>query len=438
MLVATSATSHAQRDNFVEPANTSDLQFFSPVEFDFENQPRQKGSGWFFKYDKLSWAATYDRAPVGDPSISYDAQSVWTHGIIPGNDPSNPVTGNITFVPPQPHTVVNSLNGAAPLTSFAWGERYEFGHSNGRTGWSISILDGPEHNQFQNFGFGVGDNQLGFGSVTIAMEAPVDYLRGFADLILFAALFNEGTTESLTEPIDIFDSIDDLNGNGEFDLEDTILFLPTWESVSVRNTSKIDGFELMKTFKFRTGVKLEKNKAYDWEYGVGVRYFRLRDDFEVSALGGVWGDSNWLTEIDNNIVGPQMSLRMNRQRQRWNINAQGRFVLGINNSNWEQLANFGSDLVPGGKNKPLFAVPTISHHTRSENEFAPLGELRVESSYQVTGNISLRLGYTATYIGHLRRAANQVHYVMPTIGLKDGGTQDIFYNGINFGFDVQY
>jgi hypothetical protein len=83
--------------------------------------------------------------------------------------------------------------------------------------------------------------------------------------------------------------------------------------------------------------------------------------------------------------------------------------------------------------------PTVSSHGQQDNDFSPTAEMRVNGSYQISRAIALNLGYTATFVDNIRRAAQQVKYELPNMGFREGaGTQEIFINGVNFGFDVVY
>jgi hypothetical protein len=93
----------------------------------------------------------------------------------------------------------------------------------------------------------------------------------------------------------------------------------------------------------------------------------------------------------------------------------------------------GQELIPGALNRPLFLQPTYSNYSLMKNDFSPLGELRVEASYYLTQNISLKLGYNGMYVGDVRRAANSVRYFLPDMGFQDNGTQNLIVNGASFG-----
>ena len=61
LLLSTTATvARGQVNEWVKtPAH--DLQFYSPVEFDFDDRPLRRADGFIFRYDKLSWAFTGER-----------------------------------------------------------------------------------------------------------------------------------------------------------------------------------------------------------------------------------------------------------------------------------------------------------------------------------------------------------------------------------------
>ena len=181
-----------------------------------------------------------------------------------------------------------------------------------------------------------------------------------------------------------------------------------------------------------------KHQDNQLEMSYGVRYLRLRDDFLVNGEGGVLGTSFWDTRIDNHLVGPQIALRWLHQYNRVRLDWGGRFLFGYNVQNWEQVASLGEDLIPGQNNHPLYFPPTFSNHGRRDEDFSPTVEMRVQASYQFTNSISAKLGYNALFVDNIRRAAQQVDYTLPSMGFIDGGTQEIFINGVTFGFDVVY
>ena len=67
-----------------------------------------------------------------------------------------------------------------------------------------------------------------------------------------------------------------------------------------------------------------------------------------------------------------------------------------------------------------------------------MAELRLETSYRVTQNIGLKVGYTGMFVGNIRRAAPTVRYWLPDLGYQEAGMQDFLVNGVDFGIDIVY
>ena len=82
LLSTTSTAARGQVNEWVDtPAH--DLQFFSPADLDFENQPLRRADGFIFRYDKLSWAFTGERNVIGstgDSDASYNPWRVFQSG----------------------------------------------------------------------------------------------------------------------------------------------------------------------------------------------------------------------------------------------------------------------------------------------------------------------------------------------------------------------
>ena len=92
-------------------------------------------------------------------------------------------------------------------------------------------------------------------------------------------------------------------------------------------------------------------------------------------------------------------------------------------------------MIPGALNQPLYARPTAFSHGLREQEFAPVGELRVQASYHFTKAFALNFGYTGSVISNIRRAAPSVHYALPDMGYVDAGGQNMLINGFDLGVE---
>jgi hypothetical protein len=493
------------KDTSIYVDNTDhDLQFFSPVDFDFENRPISQACGYFFRFDKLNWAATGERVTVGDPNIVVLSELVY------GDSPASLGT------PPPQYRINNSIQDAPPDGhDFAWGSRYEVGYGDGEHSYSIGILDGPDIHghemygfealsipntlpideilndpNFGGLGFDFGTNVLGipgtgsadivtsrngFGSVHVNFATPEGYLLGMVDYSIgltpgptvvgpgraVVGLVIEANDDGTTTITEITlqsgaDGIaDDISGNGipgffiivdeddnviatGVDYDDLHMFNIAFERFDVRNLTQTSGVELMKTFTLDNRHLPVKRQGDVAELGVGVRYFRLNDEFTFEGNGGILGRTYATTGAENNIVGPQIRGRWSRQINRWNVGLDSRFIFGYNVQNQSQYGAIGEDLAPGQVNSPIYAQPHAVAYARQQNNFSPLVELRAEASYQITRALAARVGYTGVFVDNITRASQTVNWFIPDLGILRGGEQEIYVNGLDFGFDVVY
>lgn len=391
---------------------------------------------------------------------------------------------------PPPHVIHNTLTDVPPDAGFAFGNRYEVGYRDEGHGWTIGVLDGPQLNQSRTYGFTQdangdfppfvdpdynagnaqpGGRAFGFGSVPILFETPPGYLLGFRDYMnnfgdaalgtqrgIVAYVGNYGdSVDPNTLPIPFFHLADDINGNGILgafpiivvgpdgvarlsfihDFDDLFKFNIFFDQVTVRSRTQTDGVELMWSHQFTNTHHMAKHQNNQVSVGWGARFLRMYDQFDVDALGSVLGDSSWSTSFTNNIVGPQVAFKWVNERQRWRIQTDARFMAGYNIANWDQIGLMGEELLPGALNRLLYGRPTAFSHGLREQEFAPVGELRVAASYHITSGFALNLGYTGTVVGGIKRAASSVKYALPEMGYEDNGTQELLINGFDLGVE---
>lgn len=510
MLLASVIGARAQENLPFGPENyEQDFQMFSPFSLDLNNMTDKQVSSYYFNYDRLFWGYTGERVTIGSENVSetitffngvQDQVINADHGefaeIIYRVNPQDFVNAD-SPVPP-PHVVHNTLNNVPPKFGFAFGNRYEVGYADNGHGWSIGVLDGPDLNQTQSYGFfpdanGVfpphrdpdyqgpadgtagqnaapGDRAFGFGSVPVIFETPPGYLLGFRDYMnnffgeaalgtqagIVAYVGNYGRSlDPNAPPIPFLHLADDLNGNGVMasapvviigpdgvarvgflhDFEDLFKFDIFFDNVTVHNRATTTGVEAMWTHDLTRQHYMAKNQNNQVTVAWGARYLQMYDEFDVNGFGSILGDSFWDTSFRNNLVGPQVELKWVNERQRWRLSADARFMAGLNIANGNQIGLIGEELIPGAINRLLYARPTAFSHQIRETEFAPVGELRVAASYHVTTAFALNIGYTGTVVGGIRRAAPAVHYALPEMGFVDAGTQTLLMNGVDFGIE---
>jgi hypothetical protein len=242
----------------------------------------------------------------------------------------------------------------------------------------------------------------------------------------------------------------DINGDGTIDDDEVVAtfvdfddlhrFNVRFDRLFTRNTTELQGFELMRTHELDNSYLPVKERRNRFAIGYGGRFFRIRDNFGWEGLGDMFGRSFTHTSAENQIVGPQIRAKWTHQRGRFGFDLDGRFTAGYNIQDLGQTGGIGEALNPGGLNSPLFAQPTYFDYGQSENFFSPLAEMRVEGSYQLTSAFALKLGYTATFVDNISRASQIVRYRLPDMGFREGeiGNQTIFVNGADFGLEAVF
>ena len=199
-----------------------------------------------------------------------------------------------------------------------------------------------------------------------------------------------------------------------------------------------------------------KHQNNNLDISYGVRFLRLRDEFDFNGTSDLLGSMFFSTGAENQIVGPQIRATWTRQRGNWNFGLDGRFQFGYNITDLDQSGSLGLDtadpnagqpgadpnapvitpgLVPGGFNRLISGQPTTFSYGKQHNEFSPVVELRADLRYQMTSAIAARLGYTAIFVDNISRASQVTRYFLPDMGFLGAGNQYILINGANFGFE---
>ena len=403
--------------------------------------------GWYGGYQRLNWATGRpDKLPLGDPQ-----PMLFTTG------------DGRTFLAQR-----NGRDIAVRNAPLHWGNRYETGYWDARNGWNLGILD-LDHQLQQTLDTGVAINFINpFVTFTTpdGQVVTTTVLSGFVDA-----------------DADGFD--DDVNGNGRFgrylsadgnptqlgpgddpgeetDFGDMVVFPTVFDEVITRNTVETSGVELSKTFRFRPFHK----KGGILELYLGARYMEVNEAFRVQALGGFGNEflnigfttdplgnqvplrvqSFWDSEVDNNLVGPQLGGRLYWRRGAWSFITETRFMAAYNFQNIKLRGQLGGNIpqgvvVQGGNvNAVLVNAPAALDNSNFERhahfeEFAPTGEMRIQSAYNITKGISLKVGWTGIYSHGIARSANVIVYQVPHLGISNHNIEDYFTTGVDFGFE---
>ena len=456
LAIAGASTARAQAvDAFCEPAMAHDAQLFAPVDFDFDCMPIKDDAGWFFRYSRVSWFVSGERVPLGSPGLTVLSEQIYSEAL----------ALDFGDTPPPQYVVNNGIQNGLNEGKFGWGNRYEFGYTDGQHGWHFGLIEKQRQNQAETFG--EGPQTSGFGSIHVNFElANPRLLQGFRDYNGQVIQTEEIPTPTIGGPgvggNGVTDDIDgdlepgfgftfiDVDMNGIFDGDDIITgifidygdlydFNVTFNQVNFRQSTETDGIEIMKTFSLDNRHKYVKEQNSHVQIGAGVRFMRIRDEFGFSGTSDLLRGTNFLeTHVDNMLVGPQLQARYEKQIRRVNFGVDGRVVFAYNVQNLSQAGTFGNNLVPGADNQPAVLQPTSFTHGKQASDFSPMGELRLDATYQLTGSIALKLGYTAIYVDNVTRAAAVTRWRLPDGGFTETGAQGILLNGADAGIEFVY
>lgn len=442
------------------------MQWFEPVDLDLNCHPIGKDCGFFLRYDKLYWNISGERTTIGAPGAVVNSEQVFIdltqNPILPGNQPAVPA-----------YDIVNGIQDAVPDADFGWGERYELGYTDdkGRS-FTVGILDGPTVNSNETYGFPpdpiTGTTPFGFGSVHVNWVAPTRFFEGwrdygfaFDDIDLDDLTFTDsGVSETVDGPGDVFIGlpdgiIDDLNfnldtfflvdSNGDgiidaivVDYDDLHEFNFRYNQLDVRNVTETQGVELMYSHRLDNRHYMAKRQNNRFEFGYGMRFMRIRDNFSFDGVSDVFGRTFANTQSDNQLIGPQIRLMWKQQHAKWSVDTDGRFMLAYNIQDNSLRGGFGELAAPGALNRSLIAQPTYSAYGRQDNDLSPLVEIRANVRYQLSTALALRAGFTGIFVDNVTRASQLVEYRAPEYGLNPGGKQAIFMSGLNFGIEGKY
>lgn len=418
--------------------------------------------GYFGQFDWLMWnVGTPIKTDIGNPNLQ-------------------PVVHDVGYV----RTQYNSFNTGDMYAEWVHGQRGEVGYVNDHWG----VLFGSFQINGNNQAFAAGDVDVVFNDFYTPVENErLDFVNGvyvpsgivttqqigLLDGFVIQRVFN-APGFSADEDLDndgVFGRFFDGNGDGTisptdpadklnqrfWDVDDLVRMPTNFHELSYVNTTRIWGFELMPFY--RTNPTHNNGNL---EFGMGFRYIKFKDRFNVDALGGflvddgtdtptsgqqisMLSESFWHTTAYNNIVGPQVSARWFKKLGAWTLSTQGRYFAGFNFQNVLQRGSLGVghqgviDPFIGpryvGNNINVAQAGLTFTNSTHENEFSNVVELRAQASYQITQAFSLNVGWTGIYMDGIARSSNMVAYQLPTMGILEDENRQIFItHGLTAGF----
>lgn len=368
---------------------------FAPADIsDFGTGPKAK-VGFFFGYERLYWSISKpSNATIGSAALNGTSF----------NEGFDPNTGGTLSV-----KEVNSLSTGIFTAKGSWGNRWETGYMDvNDRGWLVSVIDHVA--QTQNFQY---------ANATVLFNDPNGVLTQFVvnPFVPFTIPPSPGQFVALQ-------------------------IVPRFPDTVIYNRVVLNGVELSRMYRI---PRLHNGSYIDLLYG--ARWFQMDDTFEFDGYGGVLADSIVRTRVQNNMVGPQIGLRWFQQRGRWINAVEARFAATANFQNFSQGVQFasGASLINSAEQAALTGMgtaggtlfPNAGNAAKFDTKFAPLGEIRLQTTYQVTRAVGLKIGYTFIGVNGINRAANHTDYTAPVFGLLNpGGRDTLIVNGLSFGVEV--
>jgi hypothetical protein len=400
-----------------------EFDWFAPTETSGYGKGPKPNVGYFFSYERLYWSLSKpESAQIGSPTATGAGVS-FPNGVVFN-------TGEPIGIQGIPTIYTNTIDTSYFTANGAWGNRWEVGYMDTDDyGWMVSVLDHVSQSQYK-------EHQ----NAIIQFDDPGNQLEGTdgSFVVLLTPPFI--TLEFVTE--------------GKIPIR--------FDRLQVQNIARLNGVEVTRMYRAR---QLHSGGWFELDYG--VRWLQLQDTYTINGLNSFnslitdpispsltsaifeyfnpLADSRWMTRTQNNMVGPQIGFKLWRQRQKWITSIEARFMAAANFQNVHQMTVLGNNVLPNtaqlfpdGISIPLVFQGIGASSSTFATTFSPVGELRVNTSYQVTRSVGIKVGYTGMVIGGVTRASNRVDYSGPElISILPGNNQQIFWaNGINFGVEI--
>ncbi|MDO4576456.1 MAG: BBP7 family outer membrane beta-barrel protein [Planctomycetia bacterium] len=320
------------------------------------------------------------------------------------------------------------------------GTRYQFGFMQEHQGWECVV-------------FTIKDTQSLTGySVQVGLD---DSNQSVFDNVLRGVFYN--TTKQ-----DWFDNTSrQQNGNLYVDR-----MLVEFDKATMSNRIETWGVEL----NYLRRMHPTKKGMFEW--GLGVRYMRYDEEFSfwggsertnqyVIYTPNFLDDSTWSTDGQNNMVGPQISLKWSRHTARFSMEILAKFTAAINAQRVESYCSLASNglanalydadasiYVGGEVSTPyvVYSAPGVREGTSScgretFTEFSPIVELGVKFSFDLTRRIKLSAGWTGIYADGIARGSSMTDYTISSNGglmgiISENNHSSVFMHGLTLGITL--
>jgi hypothetical protein len=280
-----------------------------------------------------------------------------------------------------------------------------------------------------------------YGQVLINFDDPQQLMLGWLDVWTTPSGGGPFTPDGIPDDVDrdghhgpSFDLEDPawvpetrIIGAG-LDFDDVVLLPPTFMDVAEESQFRAGNVQFVHVLSFATpraeeGPLPETFDVLDISYG--ANFSAIPTAYDVRAYGGVLGDSEWLTSLDNRTMGVQAGAVWTRRWRMLELQGVASASLNYNLIEAEQSVSIGEDLVPGQYNRPLYFPSSNATHTLKKDDFSPQAELGVRGSVYLSHSLQVFLGFDWLALYDIHFAKNAVVYELPSMGLIDAGGEKL-------------
>lgn len=316
------------------------------------------------------------------------------------------------------------------------GQRFEFGHTDGYRGWFFSVMFGDGTRR----GLGTSANFLPDDPDGLMMGYQDTNGDGIDDDINRNNVYGRDGEDLGTPVADDPDTpgVDfalppdgKIDAPADPDLLDRVNWLITFDKLQVRDHFDLAGAEINRTL----------HRSAHWQWFYGVRYADFREWFSLSGSGSVVSPFDLQTVAKNQIIGPQLGLRLNTTAYKFILNIENRFVPGYNHQRTAQRGRIGPENVSGqgfgAAGGPSGFVPATIMNTDNSDEFSVVYEIRADAVLPINRFTAFRMGYTGLLMSGISFASPKVHYELPDFGITDVESDETIYvNAFTVGIEL--
>ncbi len=372
-------------ENYLPGPQLKTGSLFAPLDISGYGSGPKRNTGYFVEYDYLVYMI--DRPDVGQIPTSLTGPI----------EPVNP------YFPPDAFGDTSSFSN-----NFQSGSRLDLGWTDGTHGWVFSGWDLNSTHRFQSL---FTSETRAAINASDATSLGVDFsAANSSDLKSFELMYSYRLPRS-TPPM-AYESQTELFAGARF-----IHFRDQFNADS--NLYAMQGIQ-------------QNNFAV--QSSPGVLLFQPPYNFENATIGYVHGYTH--TNVENNMVGPQLGFRHTQQRGPIQYDVQGRAMMGFNMVSARSRAALLDPFIlldPAGA--PIGVAPDVSRIDSSQHftEILPIIEFRASASYSLTRYFALEAGWSCIYIGNgVTRGVGAID--ANTFQLRQNPrAEDMFMHGLNLG-----